>query len=300
MGKKHYRYYFSGFLLASICLMGAFTFSGISIGQKAPEFSVNGKDGKKYTLESFKGRVVLIDFWASWCGPCREINPDLVQIYKAFKDRGFEIISISLDKKPEAWNAAIKKDQLIWPAHSCDLKEWESPVVKTFQVDAVPTSFLINEEGKVIEIDVDPYYLPKVLEKYFAKTVKVYPKAASNRLFFTNEVKYDLINAEGKSVLKGTFHEVNIKSLPEGEYTIKYGDKKEKVRKIAEKESVAISTHASVEDHYNMARSCKYEVYNTRGYVVLQGEGAQISMKELPSGVYHVNMEGHSEKVFKK
>ncbi|MDQ8004897.1 MAG: TlpA disulfide reductase family protein [Pedobacter sp.] len=120
-----------------------------AVGKPAPLFTQNNEVGKPVSLASFKGKVVLVEFWASWCGPCREENPNLVKQYKTYHDKGFEIISVSLDHVKQSWLEAIEKDGLEW-AHVSDLKGWNNEVGRLYGVRAVPASFLVDAEGKII------------------------------------------------------------------------------------------------------------------------------------------------------
>jgi thiol-disulfide isomerase/thioredoxin len=119
-----------------------------AIGVK-PEFSMEDTEGIMVSFEDYKGKYVLVDFWASWCGPCRKENPNLVSAYKKYKSKGFDIIGVSLDDKRDPWLAAIKKDGLKWTNLS-DLKGWKSGAVDSFGIKVVPTSFLLDPDGKII------------------------------------------------------------------------------------------------------------------------------------------------------
>lgn len=118
-------------------------------GSDCPEISLNTVDGKPFSLSSLKGKIVLVDFWASWCAPCRKENPHLVEIYKKYKGTDFEIFGVSLDENIEAWKNAIEKDNITWTQVS-DLKKWESKAVLDFHIEAIPYSILIDRNGKII------------------------------------------------------------------------------------------------------------------------------------------------------
>ncbi len=122
----------------------------LAIGSALPDFTLTTPEGKALSLSSFKGKVVLIDFWASWCGPCRKENPNVVAMYKKLHAKGFEIYSVSLDDNQEKWMKAIKADGLIWN-HASDLKGWDNQVAKMFGIDAIPFTILLDKEGKIID-----------------------------------------------------------------------------------------------------------------------------------------------------
>lgn len=119
-------------------------------GEKAPDIKLADRDGKEIALSSLKGKVVLLDFWASWCGPCRMENPNVVKAYEKYKEKGFTIFSVSLDENKERWLQAIEKDKLTWPSHVSDLKGWRSAGAAVYKVNSIPATFLLDRDGKII------------------------------------------------------------------------------------------------------------------------------------------------------
>jgi thiol-disulfide isomerase/thioredoxin len=129
---------------------------GTNIGEMAPDIVMNNTEGKAIKLSSLRGKLVLIDFWASWCGPCRRENPNVVGAYQKYAKakfktaKGFEIYSVSLDQNAEAWKAAIEKDGLTWKNHVSDLKGWSNSAAALYKVSSIPMSFLIDENGVIL------------------------------------------------------------------------------------------------------------------------------------------------------
>ena len=148
---------------------GTMQMANLKIGDKAPEIAFNDPSGKVRKLSDLKGKLVLIDFWASWCGPCRQENPNVVRTYNNYKSKvfqngkGFEVFSVSLDQNKKSWEAAIAKDGLIWPNHVSDLQYWRSEPARIYNVSAIPATFLIDGDGIIIAKNLRGAALEKTL-----------------------------------------------------------------------------------------------------------------------------------------
>lgn len=126
------------------------SYKSIQIGTKATDLNYKDPNGNTIRLSSLEGQVVLLDFWASWCGPCRKTNPELVDIYNDYQNKGFTVYSVSLDKKRDAWLNAISQDQLAWKNHVSDLKGWQAEGAQLYKVRSIPSTFLLDKNGVIV------------------------------------------------------------------------------------------------------------------------------------------------------
>jgi len=140
----------------------------VSVGHTAPDFTLTDIDGKTVKLSDYKGKYVMLDFWASWCQPCRQENPNVVKQYAKFKDKGLNILGITLDEDRKPWQQAIAHDNLTW-RHAGEFKRFDGPVVKQYKVEAIPSNFIIDPQGVIVAKNITGTDLEDFLNKTFNK-----------------------------------------------------------------------------------------------------------------------------------
>lgn len=137
-------------------------------GDKAPDFEVTLADGHKARLSDLKGKYVLLQFWGSWCGPCRAENPHLVDIYRTYHGQGFEIFSIGIEQTERAWQSAIERDGLTWRYHTMESAGFDGGVARMYHIKVIPATFLINPEGDIMGVNLPPEQIEKTLSQRLA------------------------------------------------------------------------------------------------------------------------------------
>jgi thiol-disulfide isomerase/thioredoxin len=135
----------------------------------APEITLKTPEGKTLSLSSLRGKIILVDFWASWCRPCRMENPNVVRLYNQYKDKGFTVFSVSLDTDKNAWMQAIMNDGLTWPNHVSDLLGWETPMTRLYDFESIPHTVLIGKDGKIIATGLRGASLEQKLKELLSK-----------------------------------------------------------------------------------------------------------------------------------
>lgn len=138
----------------------------IVVGFVAPDFTLKTDDGEDISLYGVKGKIKIVDFWASWCGPCRGLNPHMLELYNKYKDKGLEIIGVSMDSDRENWLKAVKQDGMPWTQVS-DLKAWESDVAKKYNVESIPHVIVLDENNKMLAVNIYAKELTELLKNKF-------------------------------------------------------------------------------------------------------------------------------------
>lgn len=294
------RYFLLGVSILLLLAGSSDSYARLKVGDQAPDFTILNQEGKPIKLSSVRGSVVLLDFWASWCMPCRMANTEIVPVYHKYASLGFDMFSVSLDSKKEPWINAIRNDKMDWPHHGSDFKGWESAVAKLYGIESLPSSFLINENGIVIALDPDEYDLEKKLQELFYKQVHFYPILASDKIHFTGKAKFDILNDKGVSVSKGKAEEIDITGLSQGFYTIKVDESTSKFQKIGVESPEPTFYPSRVDDGITLSREALYEIYTLTGKRLLQGKAIKIDCTTLRSGSYYLSIEGRIFTFFKK
>ncbi len=160
----------------ALLFLSGFSSQEFNEGEKVPDIVMNDLKGSTKKLSDLKGQVVLVDFWASWCKPCRKENPGIVKVYNEYKNtefkngQGFTVFSVSLDSKKTAWENAVEKDGLVWDNHVSDLKGWKNDAAKLYGIRSLPHSYLIDGEGTIIAVNPRGSQLEKELKKFKKST----------------------------------------------------------------------------------------------------------------------------------
>jgi thiol-disulfide isomerase/thioredoxin len=272
----------------------------LAIGDKAPDFTVIDLNGKPITLSNFRGKLVLVNFWTSSCMPCRVDNPALYKLYSLYKKLGFDVISVSLDTKKDLWLQAIRSDQISWPNNGIDLAGWNSKLVGLYDLKGTPSSFLISEEGDILQINQDEITLEQTVHYLIFDLPRFYPVVATDKIYFNVISKYTIVDGNGSSILKGRAKEVDILKLIPGQYTITYENKEGKFLKVKPLDTFVTFYPTRVEDVLTLSIESDYYIYNQRGKLEIKGNGTVVDVTKLPLGVYYLCVNGNVQSFFKK
>lgn len=132
-------------------------------GETTPDFEVALLNGERAKLSDLKGKYVLLQFWGSWCGPCRRENPELVAIYNKYHERGFEVFSVGIEQNAGAWQNAIVQDGMVWKYHTMESAEFDGGLAKQFNIKSIPALFLLNPDGVIMGVNLKPVYIDRML-----------------------------------------------------------------------------------------------------------------------------------------
>lgn len=282
-----------------LTIISTIAFANVGVGNTAPEIKLKTVKGEEIALSDLKGKIVLVDFWASWCHPCREANPILAEAYLKYHHKGFEILSVSLDDDKSHWLKAIEQDKLPWKWHVSDLKGWDSQVIIDYKVEALPTSYLVDREGKIVALDPYAEDLELELEDIFLKELSFYPKNASSNLYLSIATEYKILDANGKKIMKGNSDEIDVSSLANGLYKIEFGGKTESfLKKNSHKTSTKITQFDA--NKITFSSNVNYEIHDMKGEIIKKGSSNFVDVSELDVGEYYVHLNGKVEKYIKK
>ena len=137
-------------------------------GEQAPDFTAELANGQTARLSDLRGKYVLLQFWGSWCGPCRAENRHLTPLYRKYNKQGFEIFSIGIESRRESWQRAIASDQLVWPYHTVELNQFNGPLAQLFNIHSIPTTFLINPDGMIMGVNLSTQQIAQRLDSGLA------------------------------------------------------------------------------------------------------------------------------------
>jgi cytochrome oxidase Cu insertion factor (SCO1/SenC/PrrC family) len=288
------------YLIFTFCLRAESSTIQLAIGDKAPDFTVMNSAGKPITLSTFRGKLILLNFWTSACIPCRVDHPALYQIYNSYKNFDFDVISVSLDTKKDQWLQAVRADQLTWPNNGIDLQGWKSKLVNLYNLKETPTSFLISEEGEILQINQDEITLEQTVHYLIFDQPRFYPVVASEKIYFNVISKYSIIDGNGSTVLKGRSKEIAIDKLLPGEYTLNYENESDRFLKVKPTVPSVTFYPSRVEDVLTLSKESDYYIYNQRGKLEMKGNGTVIDVTTLPLGVYYLSVNGSIQSFFKK
>ena len=280
-------------ILLLLLLFSVFVFAepALKVGDVAPDFTVKNPEGREVSLYSLKGKIILLDFWASWCGPCRIANKELIKIYKEFREKGVEIFSVSLDSQKDNWVKAIEKDKLNWQYHGTDFKEWESTPAQLYSIVALPTTFLINDDGTIVAKSHDLVEIGLSLNELIYKNAKPFPSFTSEKLYLPEKMKYEIVSDDKNVNLKGKEEVIDVTSLQEGNYKLKLEHQTFSFKKVdALSPEVTVDTIAySVKNSPHQS----FQVYNQRGKLIKEGTGTiDLGTADFPPNKYFINIGG--------